>query len=114
MVWSLTQIIAEDRASESIQNHFHGEETMRPNIVLFGDSITQESFRSGGWGASLADAYSRKVLFSYFSSKHHPFSLPLLFSSLYVLICRLMFYFVAMADTTLDGLYFCCITSSLL
>ncbi|XVF50324.1 hypothetical protein PTKIN_Ptkin04bG0087600 [Pterospermum kingtungense] len=33
---------------------------MRPNIVLFGDSITQQSFRSGGWGASLADTYSRK------------------------------------------------------
>ncbi|MBA0773792.1 hypothetical protein Gotri_009045 [Gossypium trilobum] len=47
--------------SESIQNQIHGEETMRPNIVLFGDSITQESFRSGGWGASLADTYSRKA-----------------------------------------------------
>lgn len=34
---------------------------MRPNIVLFGDSITQQSFRSGGWGASLADAYARKA-----------------------------------------------------
>ncbi|KAG8378871.1 hypothetical protein BUALT_Bualt07G0029700 [Buddleja alternifolia] len=34
---------------------------MRPQIVLFGDSITQQSFRSGGWGASLADIYSRKV-----------------------------------------------------
>ncbi|MBA0806534.1 hypothetical protein Gohar_005985 [Gossypium harknessii] len=54
MVRSLTQ-------SESIQNQIHGEETMRPNIVLFGDSITQESFRSGGWGASLADTYSRKA-----------------------------------------------------
>ncbi|KAK4394680.1 GDSL esterase/lipase [Sesamum angolense] len=34
---------------------------MRPQIVLFGDSITQQSFRSGGWGAALADIYSRKV-----------------------------------------------------
>ncbi|XVF12075.1 hypothetical protein REPUB_Repub08aG0083300 [Reevesia pubescens] len=34
---------------------------MRPNIVLFGDSITEQSFRSGGWGASLADTYSRKA-----------------------------------------------------
>ncbi|KAF2315906.1 hypothetical protein GH714_040701 [Hevea brasiliensis] len=34
---------------------------MRPQIVLFGDSITQQSFRSGGWGASLADTYSRKA-----------------------------------------------------
>ncbi|XP_060170483.1 GDSL esterase/lipase At5g62930 isoform X1 [Lycium barbarum] len=34
---------------------------MRPQIVLFGDSITEQSFRLGGWGASLADTYSRKV-----------------------------------------------------
>ncbi|KAJ4840209.1 hypothetical protein Tsubulata_002962 [Turnera subulata] len=34
---------------------------MRPRIVLFGDSITEQSFRSGGWGASLADTYSRKA-----------------------------------------------------
>ncbi|KAL4383444.1 hypothetical protein GQ457_15G000740 [Hibiscus cannabinus] len=34
---------------------------MRPNIVLFGDSITEESLRSGGWGASLANTYSRKA-----------------------------------------------------
>ncbi|XP_071903769.1 GDSL esterase/lipase At5g62930 isoform X2 [Coffea arabica] len=33
---------------------------MRPQIVLFGDSITEQSFRSGGWGAALADTYSRK------------------------------------------------------
>lgn len=34
---------------------------MRPQIVLFGDSITEQSFRSGGWGAALADTYSRKA-----------------------------------------------------
>ncbi|WZZ44341.1 hypothetical protein YC2023_040600 [Brassica napus] len=34
---------------------------MRPQIVLFGDSITAQSFRSGGWGSALADAYSRKA-----------------------------------------------------
>ncbi|KAJ4973091.1 hypothetical protein NE237_006265 [Protea cynaroides] len=34
---------------------------MRPQIVLFGDSITEQSFRRGGWGAALADAYSRKA-----------------------------------------------------
>ncbi|PWA58228.1 SGNH hydrolase-type esterase superfamily protein [Artemisia annua] len=33
----------------------------RPSIVLFGDSITEESFRYGGWGASLTDTYSRKA-----------------------------------------------------
>ncbi|KVH98219.1 Lipase, GDSL [Cynara cardunculus var. scolymus] len=34
---------------------------MRPHIVLFGDSITEQSFRYGGWGASLTDTYSRKA-----------------------------------------------------
>ncbi|CAL5441102.1 unnamed protein product [Camellia sinensis] len=34
---------------------------MRPEIVIFGDSITEGSFKSGGWGASLADNYSRKA-----------------------------------------------------
>ncbi|KAK4749662.1 hypothetical protein SAY87_027111 [Trapa incisa] len=34
---------------------------MRPQIVLFGDSITEQSFRSEGWGASLTDTYSRKA-----------------------------------------------------
>lgn len=29
--------------------------------MLFGDSITEQSFRSGGWGAALADTYSRKA-----------------------------------------------------
>ncbi|XP_009603625.1 GDSL esterase/lipase At5g62930 [Nicotiana tomentosiformis] len=34
---------------------------MRPQIVLFGDSITEQSFRLGGWGAALADTYVRKA-----------------------------------------------------
>ncbi|KAK1427649.1 hypothetical protein QVD17_16340 [Tagetes erecta] len=34
---------------------------MRPEIVLFGDSITEQSFSYGGWGASLTDTYSRKA-----------------------------------------------------
>jgi hypothetical protein len=40
---------------------------MRENIVLFGDSITEQSFRENGWGASLANAYSRKLSFNSFS-----------------------------------------------
>ena len=31
----------------------------RPEFVLLGDSLTQFSFGSGGWGARLADTYSR-------------------------------------------------------
>ncbi|RWW14735.1 hypothetical protein GW17_00021467 [Ensete ventricosum] len=34
---------------------------MRPKLVLFGDSITEESFGEGGWGAALAHHFSRKV-----------------------------------------------------
>ncbi|XP_072960997.1 GDSL esterase/lipase At5g62930 isoform X1 [Typha angustifolia] len=34
---------------------------VRPQFVLFGDSITEQSFRPGGWGAALADTYSRKA-----------------------------------------------------
>ncbi|XP_058762966.1 GDSL esterase/lipase At5g62930-like [Vicia villosa] len=33
---------------------------MRENIVLFGDSITQQAFNNG-WGSSLANDYSRKA-----------------------------------------------------
>lgn len=32
---------------------------MRPKLVLFGDSITEESFGDGGWGAALAHHFSR-------------------------------------------------------
>ncbi|KAK4259668.1 hypothetical protein QN277_005976 [Acacia crassicarpa] len=34
---------------------------MRPKIYLFGDSITEESFDIGGWGASLANHFARTV-----------------------------------------------------
>ncbi|KAF5188701.1 GDSL esterase/lipase [Thalictrum thalictroides] len=34
---------------------------MRSKIILFGDSITEESFNNGGWGASLANHFSRMV-----------------------------------------------------
>lgn len=34
---------------------------MRPQFVLFGDSITQYSFATKGWGAQLANHYQRKV-----------------------------------------------------
>ncbi|KAJ4790687.1 GDSL esterase/lipase [Rhynchospora pubera] len=34
---------------------------VRPVIVLFGSSIVQYSFGNGGWGAKLADIYSRQA-----------------------------------------------------
>ena len=59
----------ENRSPEMRSSEIKGS---RPRIVLFGDSITEQSFRSGGWGASLADTYSRKVVylscFRFFSS----------------------------------------------
>lgn len=42
-------------------------EAARPQFVLFGDSITEQSFRHGGWGASLANTYSRKVPLFFFT-----------------------------------------------
>ncbi|KAI4319076.1 hypothetical protein MLD38_032721 [Melastoma candidum] len=34
---------------------------VRPEVVLFGDSITEQSFRLRGWGSSLTDTYARKA-----------------------------------------------------
>jgi lysophospholipase L1-like esterase len=34
---------------------------MRPQFLLFGDSITQRSFGPGGWAGVVADAYQRQV-----------------------------------------------------
>lgn len=34
---------------------------MRPRLVLFGDSITEQSFQSGGWGAALTDRFARQA-----------------------------------------------------
>ncbi|KAH9546861.1 hypothetical protein CY35_11G003700 [Sphagnum magellanicum] len=34
---------------------------LRPQFVLFGDSITQQSFNDGGWGAALASLYARQA-----------------------------------------------------
>lgn len=33
----------------------------RPQFVLFGSSIVQQSFSNGGWGATLTDIYARKA-----------------------------------------------------
>ena len=34
---------------------------LQPHVVLFGDSITQQSFAPGGWGARLADHFVRRA-----------------------------------------------------
>ncbi len=46
---------------------------LRPQFVLFGDSITQQSFEDGGWGAALAALYARQVSF-YLSFLSQPIS----------------------------------------
>lgn len=33
----------------------------RPKLILFGDSLTERAMSMGGWGASLAHTYMRKV-----------------------------------------------------
>lgn len=35
-------------------------EKLFPKVILFGDSISQESFSEGGWGATIADHFQRK------------------------------------------------------
>jgi hypothetical protein len=47
--------------------------TTRPKIYLFGDSITEDSFSLGGWGASLANHFSRTVLFIFHLLSFHAF-----------------------------------------
>ncbi|KAK9090394.1 hypothetical protein Sjap_023571 [Stephania japonica] len=39
----------------------HTKNLMRPQIILFGDSITELSITSDGWGGALAYTYSRKA-----------------------------------------------------
>jgi hypothetical protein len=55
---------------------------LRPQFVLFGDSITQLSFENGGWEAALAALYSRQVLLSLLSISTHFF-----FCNLFALFC---------------------------
>lgn len=50
------------------------EKMVRPQIVLFGDSIVESSFSPGGWGASLSHSFSRKVF---------PLNFPFIFISLF-------------------------------
>jgi hypothetical protein len=59
---------------------------LRPHFVLFGDSITQHSFANEGWGAALADLYSRKVGFIL-----SVFDVPTLSFSFYLLSLTLPF-----------------------
>jgi hypothetical protein len=55
---------------------------LRPQFVLFGDSITQLSFENGGWGAALAALYARQVFLSLLSISTHFF-----FCILFALVC---------------------------
>ena len=49
------------RDLQMAKHRFSSTQTPLGRFVLFGDSITQQSFAQGGWGALLADAYARKV-----------------------------------------------------
>ena len=53
---------------------------VRPQFVLFGDSITQQSFGPGGWGAAVADVYQRTadITLRGYSGYNTRWALPLL------------------------------------
>ena len=42
-------------------SHTNRQTPMRKRILLFGDSLTQQSFDDGGWGARLTSLFQRKV-----------------------------------------------------
>ncbi len=65
---------------------------LRPQFVLFGDSITQQSFEDGGWGAALAALYARQVLF-----------LSLLSISTHFFFCILFALFCFVSDMDWDA-----------
>ncbi|KAI6698433.1 hypothetical protein NL676_018552 [Syzygium grande] len=66
---------AEQEAKQSREGVSEMVGPERPQFVLFGWSIVQFNFGNGGWGASLADLYARKVFFSS-SSPSSPASSP--------------------------------------
>jgi lysophospholipase L1-like esterase len=53
---------------------------LRPEFVLFGDSITQQSFGPGGWSAAVADVYQRTadIRLRGYSGYNTRWALPLL------------------------------------
>jgi hypothetical protein len=80
---------------------------MRPRLVLFGASITEQSFASGGWGAALADHFARQVRQH---SSHSPFAPPLALAVAAVCrrdigfsLIRRMWCCAGLADTTRGG-----------
>jgi lysophospholipase L1-like esterase len=50
-----------DGASGSARGGYDAVSANRPRIVLFGDSITEQSFGEGGFGAALANRYARRA-----------------------------------------------------
>eukprot|EP00960_Hanusia_phi_P006723 192308-Hanusia_phi.AAC.1 len=54
----LLALIASCAASSDDETKLIGQ---RPKIILFGDSITQQSTGTWGWATLLTDAYSRKA-----------------------------------------------------
>ena len=48
-------------SSTTVESAFTDPAAPLGSFVLYGDSITEGSFDVGGWGARLADAYSRRA-----------------------------------------------------
>ena len=60
-VWSTRKVqwwSAKKKTGES------GTTKSRPSVLLFGDSITEQSFKPGGWGLPIVAEMARKVRFA--------------------------------------------------
>lgn len=82
----------------------------RPSVLLFGDSITQQSFSAEhrGWGAHMSDWYARyaDVYNRGFSGKCAEYDCPSALSVTNMKACEkiiFLFVFLCYQDTTQDG-----------
>jgi len=74
---------------------------MRPKIYLYGDSITEESFSDGGWGASLSHHFSRTVIIYFFLSYYLSYCIYIFLSLCFLIMFGSLFFF--QVDVVLRG-----------
>eukprot|EP00742_Colponemidia_sp_Colp-10_P001931 GILJ01002063.1.p1 GENE.GILJ01002063.1~~GILJ01002063.1.p1 ORF type:complete len:262 (+),score=38.39 GILJ01002063.1:68-853(+) len=80
----------------------------RDLFLLLGDSLTQQCFENGGWGAQLCNAYNRQadILcrgFSGYNSRHLMLSLETILSSLNGAVPSLITIFIGANDAVLSS-----------
>lgn len=102
-IYTYTQRVAE-KFSVSVGEGNGMTGPSRPQFVLFGSSIVQLSYSNGGWAATLADIYARKVesvfnlLFEFFVCLVNPSFCGLIF-----FVC---FVFKLLFDSKIAGFCF--------